>query len=79
MIQEALSVIGRSRDFEDIMKILDQNMITTPDDLMVSSGGERVIRATGIYRGRNNGLTPFCSKIVHINSTVTTQRRIDTP
>jgi bacteriorhodopsin len=35
MIQEALGVIGRSRDFEDIMKILDQNMITTPDDLMV--------------------------------------------
>jgi len=35
MIQEALGVIGRSRDFEDIMKILEQNMITTPDDLMV--------------------------------------------
>ena len=48
MIQEALGVIGRSRDFEDIMKILEQNMITTPDDLMVSSGGERVIRAAGI-------------------------------
>jgi len=35
MIQEALGVIGRSRDFEDIMKILHTNMITTPDDLMV--------------------------------------------
>ena len=35
MIQEALNVIGRSRDFEDIMKILHQNMITTPDDLLV--------------------------------------------
>jgi bacteriorhodopsin len=35
MIQEALGVIGRSRDFEDIMKILEQNMITSPDDLMV--------------------------------------------
>merc|ERR1719498_2029109 len=35
MIQEALGVIGRSRDFEYIMKILDQNMITTQDDLMV--------------------------------------------
>ena len=48
MIQEALGVIGRSRDFEDIMKILHTNMITTPDDLMVPSGGERVIRAAGM-------------------------------
>lgn len=35
MIQETLSTIGRSRDFDDIMRILDSNMITTPDDLLV--------------------------------------------
>merc|ERR1719337_718044 len=35
MIQETLSTIGRSRDFDDVMRILDANMITSPDDLLV--------------------------------------------
>ena len=40
---------------------------------------DRQYLTQAVYRGRNNDLTPFCNKILHINSIGTSQRRIDTP
>ena len=38
-----------------------------------------VANPTGAYRGRSNGLTPFCIEILYINLIGTSLSRIDTP